>query len=196
MKVITFFCALSLITISISAQSLNFGFGFLYYSPNTETNTGGGATILAETIIYDNLSLRGSGTFILSEFSTDNQELKTYQYFQTQFELIGIYKPINWNIEPYFGIGFGFYNPENQQSGNSNDVNGYPVGIKDIKSGIGTNIFFGLDLSPQSKVNFLLEFKRTFFRSNYVYLINKEEFEKNIDLSSNTFSIMIRFKIF
>lgn len=180
----------------IKSQSLNFGIGFSYYLPNTEINTGGGANLFAETKIYNIFTLRGSGSFILSEFSTKNQELKTDQYYQTQIEIAGIYKPISWNIEPYVGVGLGYYNPENQQSGNANVINGFPVGIKDIKSGVGANILIGLDLSPKSKVNFIVEFKRTFFKTNFTYVLNTNEFMENINLSSNTVSLVVRFGIF
>jgi len=190
------FFALVLFSLSISAQSINLGFGLGVMFPNNETNTGGIGLILVENDFQNGFAIRTSGSFLLSEFSVNNQALKTDQYYQTQIEIAGIYKPISWNVEPYVGVGFGYYNPENQQSGNANVINGFPVGIKDIKSGIGTNILIGLDLSPKSKVNFIVEFKRTFFKSNFTYVLNTNEFKENIDLSSNTVSLVVRFGIF
>ena len=191
-----YFFALVLFSFSITAQSINLGFGLGVVFPNNETNTGGSGLILIENDFKNGFVLRTAGSFILSEFSTNNQALKTDLYYQSQIELCGIYKPISWNIEPYFGIGLGYYNPENQQSGNANVINGFPVGIKNIKSGVGTNILIGLDLSPKSKVNFIVEFKRTFFETNYTYVLNTNEFLENIDLSSNTVSLVVRFGIF
>ncbi|MAT57757.1 MAG: hypothetical protein CMF23_07250 [Ignavibacteriae bacterium] len=188
--------ALVLFTFSIYAQSIKLGFGLGIVFSNNETNTGGIGSILVENDFQNGLVIRTSGSFLLSEFSANNQELKTDQYYQTQIEIAGIYKPFSWNIEPYFGVGFGYYNPESQQSGNANVINGFPVGIKDIKSGVGTNILIGLDLSPKSKVNFIVEFKRTFFKTNFTFVLNTNEFMENINLYSNTVSLIVRFGIF
>ncbi|MBZ0181965.1 MAG: hypothetical protein K8F60_05870 [Melioribacteraceae bacterium] len=180
----------------IHSQNIFMGLGASLLLPSSEINTGAGFYVSAESELLEQFLIRGYSSFLLSEFSANNQELKTDQYYQTQIEITGIYKPISWNIEPYVGVGLGYYNPENQQSGNANVINGFPVGIKDIKSGVGTNILIGLDLSPKSKVNFIVEFKRTFFKTNYTYVLNTNEFMENINLSSNTVSLVVRFGIF
>ena len=73
--------ALVLFTFSIYAQSIKLGFGLGIVFSNNETNTGGIGSILVENDFQNGLVIRTSGSFLLSEFSANNQELKTDQYY-------------------------------------------------------------------------------------------------------------------
>ncbi len=176
--------------IEINGQPIKLGVGFLYCFENSSFDTGVGVEPFAEYQITEKFSVRGVVGLHLSSFK-GKYVMTGDSYRLTHYYGMVMYRPIKNDIEPFVGLGLGYYLPMDDGGGNSNTIDVYRVTSAAFDNNWGYNITAGADFFPGKTFHCMIELNYTIINTDYSYKLENElvypaekiKFKESINLS-------------
>ena len=95
-------------------------------------------------------------------------------YRLTHYYGMVMYRPIKNDIEPYIGLGLGYYQPMDDGGGNANIIDIYRLTSVEFDNNWGYNITAGADFFPGKFFHCMLELNYTIINTNYSYNLENE----------------------
>ena len=128
----------------------------------------GPAIVIDYSIEEIPVSIQAKTRFYLSELSGENNFSTGYTRTVSSIVVNIIYNPINWDIEPYIGLGIAYNFNDLQISGNVHpSVDGTIHLPGDLKNSLSTEVTGGLRLSAKTPINFIVEVTQNFNKPNH-----------------------------
>lgn len=189
MRTITFLFLFTLLATSLSAQ-VSIGANIHLGIPNKITQTGYGLEGFLEIKLTEEISARMTGGIHHASFEKEG----IYDNSLTQDKIYGliIYHPFTNRIEqlnglePYFGLGLGYFSSSYSSTHNAQIVNGGYIFGLNIKDAIGYCFAAGIDFSPLASFHVKAEANYFYINPDYSYTFENPttfKIEDKIDLS-------------
>ena len=162
--------------ITIYAQPVKIGGNIMLGLPNSITQTGYGVEGMAELKFTDEFSGRLSVGTHVALF--ENEALPGDELTQNKYYGLIIYRPFNnkigsiANLEPYIGLGLGYFSSSAETVHNTTVVNGgYKYG-GNIDDALGVCATLGVNFMPGSTFQILAELNYNYLKPNYSYIFD------------------------
>ena len=188
--------------ISISAQPIKIGANVFLGLPNTITQTGYGFEGFLEYKISQQFSARIAGGPHYASF--EKEGLYDNELTQNKYYGLIMYRPINGGfkafngIEPYIGIGLGYFTSSYESTHNAQVINGgYLYGV-DISDAVGYCTTLGVNFMSGSAFQLMAEFNYTYLKPEYSYVyegVSPVKVNDKIDLSFTAFRLFFVFEL-
>lgn len=182
--------------ITIYAQPVKIGGNIMLGLPNSITQTGYGVEGMAELKFTDEFSGRLSVGTHVALF--ENEALPGDELTQNKYYGLIIYRPFNnkigsiANLEPYIGLGLGYFSSSAETVHNTTVVNGGYVYGANIDDTWGLCATLGVNFMPGSTFQILAELNYNYLKPNYSYqfdILGPVKVEDKINLSYAAFKL-------
>jgi len=174
----------------INSQSLRLGITADFLVGNKYLNYEfGPALVLDYSFRNIPVSIQGKARFYLSELSEENNFSAGYTYTLSSVGVSINYYPIDWDIEPYIGLGIAYNFNDLQQSGNAHFLSeGTIRGPGNLENNFSTEITGGINFSANTPINFIVEVTQTFNKPSYNLGISDKDYNQTIQKTNFNFN--------
>lgn len=185
-----------IIYLNVNAQPVKIGGNIMLGLPNSITQTGYGIGGIFELKITDKFSGRLSVGTHLAYF--EKEGLRGNELTQNKYCGLIIYRPNNnkigslSNLEPYIGLGLGYFTSSYETTHNAQMVNGGYVYGANIDDTWGVCATLGVNFMPGSTFQILAELNYNYLKPNYSYqfdILGPVKVEDKINLSYAAFKL-------
>lgn len=149
---------------NLQSQSIRIGFSGNFLVSNKYYDYQFGPSLLAE-YSFEKIpfSIKVSTGIYFSEMS--NEYLPGYVNYPFNFGISVNYFPINWAIEPYFGIGAFYYSNGIKAGGMPEIINNTVKHLNNTDNNFALEVTGGIKFSTKTPVNFIVEVSQDFSNS-------------------------------
>jgi hypothetical protein len=186
----------------VYAQNLKLGVAGNIMTSNKYLDYQFGPSIMAEYMLNQvPVSIKGELRFTLADAGNFKPLSNDYILNKFSFGVSANYFPINWDIQPYVGLGIFYAANDLQSEGNSQPLEGRRYAyLESDKGNIESEIKVGARFSAKSRLNIFVEMTKTFagkvhyrvYDSNPRVLIQQEDISIN---NSTTLRLGLIFSI-
>lgn len=182
--------------ITIYAQPVKIGANVMLGLPNSVTQTGYGIGGIFELKITDKFSGRLYVGTHLASF--EKEGLYDNELTQNKYCGLIVYRPYSnkigsiANLEPYIGLGLGYFTSSYGSTHNAQMVNGGYVYGANIDDAMGVCAILGVNFMPGSTFQILAELNYNYLKPNYSYTFaapSPVKVEDKINLSYTAFKL-------
>ncbi len=164
-KILLFFSYILIIFSNIIAQGINIGGGLSFPSG------GIGLNALMEYQINSKVTIRSSYNFDILQTNACSLPNTDYSCLLTNFSFNILYRITGQQVQPYGGVGLGYFTPDISQNGNADFLNSQMLNKVKYNNSTGYIFLIGVDFTAQYALHFVVEYNYTLLKPDCTYYL-------------------------